>query len=176
MLFGFFPYILQTFKQKEKFLLYYFIFLVLYLVRSLGSKNYWVISLLNRRGWWCTFRGLSLFQPFPFWGNSVSHGSRIALLCIVWNLGFYCFNCSVVIDTLHIPGPMFHLHVDAHHVMTQIDYNESLLSWDIDYGLLCQSALLKYGLTAWLLETTDLLCLLASHRHGRIPRQFYDDL
>lgn len=67
---------------------------------------------------------------------------------MVWNLGFYCFNRSVVIDTLHIPGPVFRLHVDAHHVMTQIDYNESLLSWDIDSGLLCRSALLKHGLTA----------------------------
>lgn len=50
---------------------------------------------------------------------------------MVWNLGFYCFDFSAVIDTLHIPGPMCHLHMDTHYLITQIDYNRSPLFWYI---------------------------------------------
>lgn len=67
------------------------------------------------------FKGPELVPAFSFLGElSFPYSSAV---CMVWNLGFYCFNCSVVIDTLHIPGPVFRLHVGAHHVITQTIMN-----------------------------------------------------
>lgn len=87
----------------------------------------------------CIFWGLNLnWLFFLIWrfsslGNLISLCSLIYSFAdgVVWNLSFYWFDYSTVIDTLNIPSPVFHLHMDTYDLMTQIDYNESPLFWDI---------------------------------------------